>query len=176
MQFTFLCTYTRTKWNQLPYPPLYSDKGRRCHDSSFTVHLFVKYIRWKHVRFSISLLNLHLSTPNNWENIFPSKNPTLCNERTLQNETSIVSLSSTTFVFWESELAADSTLSHCSYKPYIKNKKKRKRVSHLFGVTSNPTIRAESVSRSLWYMTLKLKWLLMKYFSSLLCKRNKCLR
>lgn len=54
--------------------------------------------------------------------------------------------------------------------------KKRKRVSHLFGVTSNPTIRAESVSRSLWYMTLKLKWLLMKYFSSLLCKRNKCLR
>lgn len=43
---------------------------------------------------------------------------------------------------------------------------------NLFGVTSNPTIRAESVSGSLWYITLKLKWLLIKYFSSLLYIRK----
>jgi len=54
---------------------------------------------------------------------------------------------------------------------HLLNRERKRKEQYLFGVTSNPTIRAEPVSGSLWYMTLKLKWLLIKYFSSLLCRK-----
>ena len=57
----------------------------------------------------------------------------------------------------------------------LKNSKKKRSTYHLKGFTSNPTILAVSVCMSLWYLTVNVKWLLIKYFSSLLCTKKKVL-
>ncbi len=59
-------------------------------------------------------------------------------------------------------------------KDVVRNKHKKVKGMNLNGLTSNPTILERSEFSSLWYFTKNIRWLWIKYFSSLLCKIYFC--